>query len=109
VRDWTGTKADWEGLTLDVLIVTADTPAKLRLGVKKHDLEGAPLFRVEPELWTAWGIANPSRPDVPVPTTWLIAPDGKVIWTTQTAVHSKRVSARRVLKRVERHRTATTP
>lgn len=54
-----------------LVVVTSDPPHHLRAAVAAKGL-GVDFASVDPSLWSAWGLANPKRPDLPHPASIVI-------------------------------------
>lgn len=71
----------------DVLVLSADAPEVLR------GLEPAlPIASGSDELWAELGIANPDRPGLPHPTTFIVGTDGKILFQDTHPDYRQRTS-----------------
>lgn len=89
-----------------LVVLTTDTEEVLSRVLPAKGL-GLPHLRyvsVEPELWTAWGLANSRRPMLPHPTTVVVAPDGTIVDRETHTDYKLRASPQRVLDRIAAHR-----
>jgi peroxiredoxin len=60
-------------------VLTADDPAVLTKAIRKKKFE-ATFVPVDASIWTTWDVVNPSRTELPHPTTLVVAPDGTVVF-----------------------------
>jgi len=104
VREWQRNLDDLDDIGARVWILTSDPAELVEADMTDKNLIIAPMAVVEQALWTEWGIENPSRPEIPQPTTYIVAPDGTLIWAKTTGMYSERIAAARVLNVIQNHR-----
>jgi len=99
VRDWEAQSEAVAALGATVYVVTADTEEGLAKGIDKHGLRST-FVQVERGLWAEWGIANPKRPNLPWPSTVVIASDGTILELVTHEDHRERAEPTAVLERI---------
>ncbi len=82
-----------------LVVLTSDSEPVLREAIAEHGF-GATFVRAEPELWAAWGLANEKRGEIPYPTTFIIAPDGTLVYREIHVNHMKRAHVPAMIERV---------
>lgn len=86
-------------------MLTADEEPVLRDAIEEKGFQ-SPFALVEPDLWARWGLENPRRPEVPHPSTVVVAPDGQVIYRESHRNHTVRADPEQVVAIIQLHRTS---
>ncbi len=93
------------------MTISTDTPGDIQKGRTKHGLKARMLSDRELELTDLFGLRNQgfhSGPPVgakalPVPTSLLVAPDGRVLWMDQSENYQRRSDPDYVLGALREH------
>ncbi len=80
MRAWKQSEAELERVGGKLLVLSSDPLPSLEILARQRALTSLDLAHAGPEDWVAFGIANPDRPELPHPTTLVIAPDGAEIF-----------------------------
>ena len=104
VREWEAHQQDLQAANGALWVVTADSVDVVRAAANQKGLNLAAFVAVDDSLWTEWQVQNPSRPEIPNPTTYLVGPDGTLIWRETTPKYGARINAAQVIERIEAHR-----
>lgn len=99
MRDWDGRKAEIAAAGATLYVLTSDTPAVLDAADPKHGLKST-IVSVDRGLWGRWGIDNPKRPNLPWPSTVVVAADGTIIDLVTHEDHRERADPGAVLERL---------
>jgi peroxiredoxin len=90
--------------------VCTDSPAKIRAGHAKHELQAAMLSDRELEVTNLYGLRNqavntgpPGIPGQPVPTTILTDAGGVIRWIDQSENYQRRSEPAYVLDAIQTH------
>ncbi len=82
-----------------LVVLTHDSEAVLREAIAKKGLS-ATFVHVEPEAWERLGLQNPRRADLPYPATFIVAPDGTLVFREVHVKHTVRAHVPGVIERV---------
>jgi peroxiredoxin len=83
---------------VQIVTISTDKPAELRVGHGMHGLNAIMLADPELNMIDQFGYRNknlnnfrmPGRPGLPVPTTLLIDSEGNVVWKDQSQNYTQR-------------------
>jgi peroxiredoxin len=98
LRRWEELRPLLDKSGIQVVTVSTDKPAEIRVGHSVHGLGAIMLADPELKVIEQFGFRNknlnnfrvPGRPGLPVPTTLLIDSDGKVVWKDQSPNYTQR-------------------
>ncbi len=112
MRRWEDIGHEFDKRGVQVVTVSTDTSEEIRDRRYAHGLRADMLSDRDLAVTDAFGLRNlgyhsgPPSDDVealPVPTSLLIDPDGKVLWVDQAENYQRRSHARVVLAALKRH------
>ena len=103
LREWERYADTLQAIDTRLLVLVAEPVDVTASALARRGID-VPIAVVDPALWTSWGLANPARPELAQPTTFVVDPAGKLIWRRTTGKYSPRVSVPAVLEQIERHR-----
>jgi peroxiredoxin len=91
-------RPELEAAGVKIVTLSTDTPAQIKAGRGMHGLEATMLADPKLKITELFGYRNknfnnfktPGRPGLPVPTSLLIDPDGKVVWKDQSENYTQR-------------------
>jgi peroxiredoxin len=113
VRRWEELRTELDERGVRILRISTDTPDELAKGHRKHRLGGTMLSDRELEVTDRFGLRNegihsgPPPPfaarALPVPTSLLVAANGKVLWMDQSEHYQRRSDPDYVLAALREH------
>ncbi len=88
-----------------LVVLTADTPEVLREVIAKEGF-GARFVSVDKSFWAQWGLRNKLSRKLPHPTTFVVAPDGQLVFREIHVNYTDRASIPSVIDLVAQHRAS---
>lgn len=82
-----------------LVVLTNDSPEVLREVVAKEGFTHS-FVHATPETWAGWGLQNDKRAEIPYPTTFIVAPDGTLVFREIHVNHTRRAHVDDVVARV---------
>ncbi len=82
-----------------LVVLTSDSEAVLREVIAEQGF-GATFVHATPETWAGWGLQNEKRVELPYPTTFIVAPDGTLVYREIHVNHTIRAHVSTVVERV---------
>jgi len=79
VRAWDEELDALEAANAVLYVLTPDRPEPLAAAIAKHELR-SPVVPIDKSLWVEWGITNRANDKLPHPSTFIIDPDGVVVY-----------------------------
>jgi hypothetical protein len=99
LRDYQAHAAELARAGGTLVVLTSDSEEVLRKVISKQGFEHR-FVHATPELWAGWGLENEKRADLPYPTTFIVAPDGTLVFRETHKNHTKRAEVPQVVQRV---------
>ena len=79
MRAWDQELEALEAANATLYVLTPDRPEPLAAAIARHDLK-SPILPIDKSLWAEWGITNRSNDKLPHPSSFIIDPDGVVVY-----------------------------
>lgn len=99
MRDYDAHAVDLEAAGGRLVVLTNDSEEVLRQVIPDKGL-GSTFVHVGPEVWAGWGLQNNKRERLPYPTTFIVAPDGTLVYREVHVNHTLRAHVPGVIQRV---------
>jgi hypothetical protein len=96
VREWDAQLGNLDAANAVLLVLTPDRPEPLAKAIEKHDLKST-LIPIDKSLWAEWGITNLDEDKLPYPSTFVVGPDGLVVFAETNENYKERTPPERVL------------
>jgi hypothetical protein len=80
-------------------VLTNDSPEILREVMAEQGFTHR-FVHVTPETWAGWGLQNDKQAQLPYPTTFVVAPDGTLVFREIHVNHTRRAHVEEVVARV---------
>ncbi len=88
-----------------LVVLTADSEPVLRQVMAKEGFTHS-FVHTNPETWAGWGLQNERRAEIPYPATFIVGPDGALVYREVHIRHSIRAHVPDVIERIEAWRAA---
>ena len=99
MRDYDAHADELEAAGGRLVVLTNDSEQVLREVVPEKNL-GSTFVHVGPETWADWGLQNDRRAEIPYPTTFIVAPDGTLVYREIHVNHTLRAHVSKTIARV---------
>jgi hypothetical protein len=99
LRDYQAHTQQLEDAGGRLVVLTNDSPEVLRAVVAKQGFSHS-FVHATPETWAGWGLQNDKRAEVPYPTTFIVAPDGTLVFREIHVNHTRRAHVDDIVARV---------
>jgi hypothetical protein len=100
LRDYQAHADELEQAGGTLVVLTSDSEEVLREVIPKQGFEHR-FVHATPETWANWGLQNEKRVELPYPTTFIVAPDGTLVFREIHKNHMKRAHVEDVVQRVD--------
>lgn len=104
MRNWDALAGELKSVGATLLVLTYDAPDVLRAAISKKDLRATFVPAVQPSRWADWGVPNPQSPEIPHPSTFVVAPDGMVVLAESHVNYRERSAPTTVIAAIAAHR-----